>query len=1232
MEPTLCFRLCDTPIIYLQSTVCRCSGGGLMHYKRQIDELCKLPCTKPVDRSIKSSNTCGGSLTYSAYVQDKFFIKHGHLFDYQIHFSSCELWTNPDVYDTSEIQLSNIIERSSLNKLEQCAAACLDQNATTKSIAFNDDNDKCLCVMPLKPSKTFDRTHYITILSNTSCDRYCNNTYEGSSHDLKYQCGSLKNRQIWAIYDLNGTCPINFIYMKELKKCIYAYKYFWNSCTPPSTSFTFDDSITWNNLLKIIDKLQLKDLTVTIDFDDSVVIDSSWKCLNSLSTSTVSSSMWSSYISRSRSTLYNFNSNTRYILEKGCLIESSYSSYSHRYSYRLCITDSINRYALTNDDDNNNETYIFSLNPQIKYCPTNWFDLNGRCYRISDERKTIEQARNSCISISTNESTTSSQSRIWLFDSNGNIIGGNELNDSPKGEIVEYISQWQARIGFFLLDTDPDHDNGVTDTTTSLQNLFYDESLISSDTDETTNTDHGSINEFQVIDSNEDQNITNNTCIIITRTISEEEEKPIIKNLSINNCSQPRHVLCETNTLIVQKYLYDCFNKPNIFDLPALISNYLTHELCLSLCQELQTKLAILHINKCYCLNGATSNSFNITTDLQNFQQKNCGNFCPGNSHEICGNDNTIVVFQIIDSRRTYTFARTPPEPFPNYAYDSCIYLNSLNQSIIYRFKISNKYDFHPRYCLTFCTKYQQKYALINDIECLCTNKPMKDEDSDVDVLTGQQCSQPCAGNYFYSCGNKDNITIYSMYLLSPKCRHGFEAAENDQQCVFSHFSAKTNSLQLAKNYCQSIGSTLAKINDIVEIQDILPDSILHTRLMQQLLLFYRFRFVNDTRYYWIDRTSDLADPATISERLLKQCSKIPEFIDKNCIAIQYVPNSDQSIISHERCIIESNECSTISAMPVCVDQHIEIKPTLVPPITDENPSQVSVDIISGRICDNEYHFIDDYCYKIIDHEVSWKDAQAECRRNNAMIFVPEKSITLQYIKSLFLRQRTYISSGFAHVGVYYDNSNRTVMQYNISNDYDGISIPDSNAIYDLCEKTFQERYTALMISSSLTTSEKTRLKSQKIGCAYIDLMSNIVPTIRCDEIPCNRTATVICQKLSTVQTKTIQIQREYIELQSTDVVTDLSSIPIVTDTKTVSSINTTQNGKYLLDSSDDIKSIGRDFAPIFLILIILFILIFLGLISTIYNHRDLIFRHSYRRNTNSVYSQLTSANEFDLN
>lgn len=134
MEPTLCFRLCDTPIIYLQKTVCRCSGGGLMHYNRQSDKLCQQPCTKPVDRDVKSANTCGGQSTYSVYVQEKFFTLHGHLFQYRIEFASCELWKTTALYETYEVQFDTVITRSSLNRLERCAAACLDQNATTKSI------------------------------------------------------------------------------------------------------------------------------------------------------------------------------------------------------------------------------------------------------------------------------------------------------------------------------------------------------------------------------------------------------------------------------------------------------------------------------------------------------------------------------------------------------------------------------------------------------------------------------------------------------------------------------------------------------------------------------------------------------------------------------------------------------------------------------------------------------------------------------------------------------------------------------------------------------------------------------------------------------------------------------------------------------------------------------------------------------------------------------------------
>jgi hypothetical protein len=137
MEPTLCFRLCDTAIIYLQKTICRCSGAGLMHHNRQEDKYCTIPCSKPSDRQVKTGNTCGGQRTYSAYVEENFYIRHGHLFNYQIHFFACELWKHTDVYDTIQVNLDDNIIPSSLNKIEQCAATCLDTNTTTKSIGKN---------------------------------------------------------------------------------------------------------------------------------------------------------------------------------------------------------------------------------------------------------------------------------------------------------------------------------------------------------------------------------------------------------------------------------------------------------------------------------------------------------------------------------------------------------------------------------------------------------------------------------------------------------------------------------------------------------------------------------------------------------------------------------------------------------------------------------------------------------------------------------------------------------------------------------------------------------------------------------------------------------------------------------------------------------------------------------------------------------------------------------------
>ena len=134
MEPTLCFRLCETPIIYIQRSICRCSWSGLMHYSRQRDSYCSIPCPKSGNRDVETKNSCGGSETYSAYAEDHFYSKHAHLLDYRIQFRSCEFWNVSGYYNTFPVKIDESSEKLALNKLERCAAACLDRNKTTQSI------------------------------------------------------------------------------------------------------------------------------------------------------------------------------------------------------------------------------------------------------------------------------------------------------------------------------------------------------------------------------------------------------------------------------------------------------------------------------------------------------------------------------------------------------------------------------------------------------------------------------------------------------------------------------------------------------------------------------------------------------------------------------------------------------------------------------------------------------------------------------------------------------------------------------------------------------------------------------------------------------------------------------------------------------------------------------------------------------------------------------------------
>ena len=91
--------------------------------------------------------------------------------------------------------------------------------------------------------------------------------------------------------------------------------------------------------------------------------------------------------------------------------------------------------------------------------------------------------------------------------------------------------------------------------------------------------------------------------------------------------------------------------------------------------------------------------------------------------------------------------------------------------------------------------------------------------------------------------------------------------------CLYSFFSKKKFFYQ-QKIIVNQLEVHLQKLMIFLKFKIFLPDSILHTRLMQQLLVYYKFRFVNDTRYYWIDRTTDTPDPNTISERLLKTMFK----------------------------------------------------------------------------------------------------------------------------------------------------------------------------------------------------------------------------------------------------------------------------------------------------------------------------------------------------------------------
>ncbi|CAF0965473.1 unnamed protein product [Rotaria sordida] len=158
-------------------------------------------------------------------------------------------------------------------------------------------------------------------------------------------------------------------------------------------------------------------------------------------------------------------------------------------------------------------------------------------------------------------------------------------------------------------------------------------------------------------------------------------------------------------------------------------------------------------------------------------------------------------------------------------------------------------------------------------------------------------------------------------------------------------------------------------------------------------------------------------------------------------------------------------------------------------------------------------------------HETTWNEAKTECERDNAILFLPEHFTTPFLTKSLVLRRHSYTSSGVAHLGIFYDNRNRTATQCSTIDESPLPSLLDFNNFHTLCERTFDQYYEKFISSSALSSNDEDREKTEQISCAYVNFSSNSASSISCDQKFYNRLATVICQKSPIVKIRAVAVK-----------------------------------------------------------------------------------------------------------
>lgn len=123
---------------------------------------------------------------------------------------------------------------------------------------------------------------------------------------------------------------------------------------------------------------------------------------------------------------------------------------------------------------------------------------------------------------------------------------------------------------------------------------------------------------------------TNSSCLVFTRSAKDDNRNSILKEIPTDKCSTPRPVLCATKPIMTRHSEKGCFEKPLALGLPTVISDHITYELCLTVCKSIRTNLAVIQMNKCFCLNAAISWIAETTRNNSKHRVLDCGNPCLG--------------------------------------------------------------------------------------------------------------------------------------------------------------------------------------------------------------------------------------------------------------------------------------------------------------------------------------------------------------------------------------------------------------------------------------------------------------------------------------------------------------------------------------------------------------------------------------------------------------------------